>query len=250
MLKWLWIAPLVLLAGCGKTEVATSPGPVGYAQPAGTAIPAGSRPGDTRPMDSRPMDSRRMDSRPVDSRPMDASAGARTAVGRPGMVIPSGTPLHVRVDESIDTRSNRSGDGFTATLSQPIEQDGRVLVPEGTAFAGHVTTARASGRLKGRAQLGLALDSFQMNGREYRIHTTSVDRVSTSHKKRNAWLIGGGAGLGAGIGALAGGGKGALIGAGAGAGAGTAGAAITGKKQVGISAETPLRFTLRSDVAL
>ena len=56
--------------------------------------------------------------------------------------------------------------------------------------------------------------------------------------------------FGRGIGALAGGGKGALIGAGAGAGAGTAGAAITGKKEVGITAETPLRFTLRREVAL
>jgi hypothetical protein len=171
-------------------------------------------------------------------------------VGRVGTVIPSGTPLHVRVDESIDTRRNRAGDGFTSTLAQPIEIDGRVLLPAGTAFAGHVTTARTSGRMKGRAQLGLALDSFELNGRKYQVETTSVDRVSTSHKKRNSWLIGGGAGVGAAIGAIAGGGKGALIGAGAGAGAGTAGAALTGKKEVGIVAETPLRFTLRAAVEL
>src|SRR5262249_28116343 len=106
------------------------------------------------------------------------------------------------------------------------------------------------GRLKGRAVLGLRVDSFRLNGRQYRIETTSVDRVSAAHKKRNGILIGGGAGLGAAIGAIAGGGKGALIGAGAGAGAGTAGAAATGKREVGIVAETPLRFTLRSPVDL
>lgn len=165
-------------------------------------------------------------------------------------VIPSGTPLHVRIDESIDTRRNRAGDGFSATLSQPVEHNGRVLIPAGTVFRGHVTSASASGRLKGRAQLGIALDSFRLNGRQYRVTTTSVDRVSEAHKKRNGFLIGGGAGLGAAIGAIAGGGKGALIGAGAGAGAGTAGAAFTGKKEVGIGAETPLRFTLRSAVEL
>ena len=128
--------------------------------------------------------------------------------------------------------------------------DGRIVVPEGTEFSGHVTTAGASGRLKGRAFIGLRLDSFHLNGREYPVQTSSVDRVSASHKKRNALLIGGGAGLGAAIGALAGGGKGALIGAGAGAGAGTAGAAATGRRQVGIGAETPLRFTLRSSVEI
>jgi len=77
-----------------------------------------------------------------------------------------------------------------------------------------------------------------------------VERVSAAHKKRNAVLIGGGSALGAAIGAIAGGGKGALIGAGAGAGAGTVGAGVTGKKEVGIPAETPLRFTLRAPVSL
>ena len=176
------------------------------------------------------------------------SAQTVAAATNETVVIPSGTPLHVRVDESIDTRRNRAGDGFTATLAQPWI-DGQVLVPAGTAFAGHVTNAKASGRMKGRAQIGLALDTFLLNGRQYRISTT-VDRVCASHKKRNGWLIGGAAGLGAAIGAIAGGGKGALIGAGAGAGAGTAGAAITGKKEVGIIAETPLRFTLRAAVEL
>jgi hypothetical protein len=154
------------------------------------------------------------------------------------------------MDEAIDTERNRPGDGFTATLIEPVKIGGRVLVPAGTRFTGHVTTAQASGRLKGKAQLGLALDSFQLNGRNYPIETSSVDRLSSSHKKRNSWLIGGGAGVGAAIGAIAGGGAGALIGGGAGAGAGTAGAALTGKKEVGIAAETPLRFTLLGAVQL
>jgi hypothetical protein len=104
--------------------------------------------------------------------------------------------------------------------------------------------------MKGKAQLGLALDSFQLHGRNYPIETASVDRLSSSHKKRNAWLIGGGTGVGAAIGGIAGGGVGALVGAGAGAGAGAAGAALTGKKEVGVPAETPLRFTLRGAVHL
>jgi|SRR5450432_412997 hypothetical protein len=164
--------------------------------------------------------------------------------------IPSGAALHVRVDESIDTRANRAGDSFTATLTAPVDVDGRTYVPAGTHFSGHVTMAAASGRMKGRARIGLTLDSFELEGREYRVRTTSIDRVSDRHKKRNSIWIGGGAGLGAVIGAIAGGPKGALIGAGAGAGAGTAGAALTGKKQVGVRAETPLRFTLQAAVPM
>ena len=113
---------------------------------------------------------------------------------------------------------------------------------------GHVLLCAASGRFKGRARIVLSLDSFERGGRQYEIDTTAASRVTTSHKKRNIIAIGGGTGIGAAIGAIAGGGKGALIGAGAGAAAGTVGAAVTGKKQVTIPAETVLRFTLGAPV--
>lgn len=163
-------------------------------------------------------------------------------------LLPGGTVLRVRLDETVDTRRNQPGDVVHATLSQPVVVAGRTVLPAGTRFAGHVSTAHASGRLKGRAYIGIKLDSFQAHGRSYRVSTTSVDRASQAHKKRNGLLIGGVAGLGAAIGALAGGAKGALIGAGAGAGAGTAGAAATGKLHAAIPAEALLRFTLRAPV--
>jgi hypothetical protein len=166
------------------------------------------------------------------------------------MVIPGGTPLNVRLDEGVDTRSNRPGDIVHATLSQPVVVKGRVMLPAGTPFTGRVTTADSSGRLKGRAYIGVTMDSFQVNGRTYRISASSVDRASHSHKKRNAFAIGGGAGLGSAIGAIAGGGVGALVGGGVGAAAGTAGAAATGKLQVGIPAETLLTFTLQGPVSM
>ena len=123
-------------------------------------------------------------------------------------------------------------------------------MPRGTVFSGHVTAARPSGRLKGRATLGVTLDSFEVNGRAYQLITTAAGRASTRHRKRNLALIGGGAGAGALIGGLAAGGEGALIGAGAGAGAGIIGAAFTGRKQVSLPAETLLTFRLEEAVEL
>ena len=75
----------------------------------------------------------------------------------------------------------------------------------------------AATRLKGRARIDVTLDSFRLRGREYRIGTSRVSRVSEAHKKRNLFLVGGGSGLGAAIGAIVGGGKGAAAGALAGA---------------------------------
>ncbi len=128
--------------------------------------------------------------------------------------------------------------------------DGRVILPRGTVFSGHVVESKPSGRLRGRAYLSLALDSFRMHGRAYAIRTAADVRTSGSHKKRNLAYIGGGSGGGAAIGAIAGGGVGALIGAGAGAAAGTTTAIITGRKQVTLPVETPMVFTLRSRVRI
>jgi hypothetical protein len=164
------------------------------------------------------------------------------------VVIPSGTLLRVRMEQTVDTRRNRAGDRFDASLIAPIVVDGNTILPRGTPFTGHVTEARPSGRLKGRAVLGVELDSFRLNGVDYPVETAADTRVSGRHRKRNLILIGGGSGVGAAIGAIAGGPAGALIGAGTGAGAGTAGAFFTGKKNVSLPVETALSFRLRRSV--
>jgi hypothetical protein len=162
--------------------------------------------------------------------------------------VPAGTAVRVRLDQALDTARNRAGDRFTASLATPVRVDEKVVLPKNTPFSGRVVSAKPSGRLRGRAYMALALDSFELDGKTYRIHTSSNSRASSSHKKRNLALIGGGSGLGALIGGIAGGGKGALIGAGAGAAAGTTGAAITGRKNVRLPAETVLSFVLREPV--
>lgn len=173
-----------------------------------------------------------------------------TAVKPLALTIPAGTRIRVRLGEPLDTKNSRPGERFVAHLDQPVLAGDRVIVPRGTAFHGHVVEAKSSGRFKGRAYLAVTLDSFQLHGSTYEISTAASSRSSTSHKKRNLVLMGGGSGVGAAIGAIAGGGVGALIGAGAGAAAGTTGAFITGKKNVKLPAETPLTFSLQNPVTI
>jgi hypothetical protein len=230
MHKFLYLVPVLILAGCSNSNSPTAA--VSTATPAPAAAPA-SKSDHPSPYGA------------------DLSAGVPNAPAETaGVEIPRGTSLHVRLDDAIDTRRNHAGDRFEATLYRPLEKNGSTILPPGTVFIGHITAAKASGRLAGRASLALTLDAFRYEGREYRISTDSVQRVSANHKKRNIGFIAGGTGLGATIGALAGGGKGAAIGAAAGAGAGTATAAATGKKQVGVAAETAMTFRLESPVRI
>ncbi|HMC58162.1 MAG TPA: hypothetical protein VKJ01_03110 [Candidatus Solibacter sp.] len=164
--------------------------------------------------------------------------------------IPARTRICVRLGDSLDSQINRAGERFSAYLDEPVVSGNRVVIPKGTLFRGHIIEATSSGRFRGRALLGVTLDSFRLRGITYLIATGADARTSDSHKQRNAVAIGGGSGAGAAMGALDGGGTGVLIGGGAGAAAGTTGAFLTGKKNVKLPVETPLVFSLRNAVTV
>ena len=159
--------------------------------------------------------------------------------------VPVGATLKVRLQNSVSSASAKSGQAFSAVLSEPLVLEGKTICPKGANLKGVVAKAVASGRLSTPAELYLRLTSIEINGASYPITTSTTGRKGESHKKRDTVAIGGGAGLGAVIGGIAGGGKGAAIGAAAGAGAGTVGAAATGKKDIEYPVETALTFTLK-----
>ncbi len=170
--------------------------------------------------------------------------GLRRAVQRPqALAVAAGTPVEIRLLNEINTGEAKDGDTCSATLMNPLALaaplgDGRARLEKNTTVTGRVVKAVSSGRLKRPAELVLELTGA--GGQALRTEQVTLD--GKSHGKRNAALIGGGAAAGAIIGALAGGGKGAAIGAATGAGAGTAGAYLTGKNELVLPVETPLRF--------
>jgi hypothetical protein len=177
------------------------------------------------------------------------AAALQTPVA-PDVQVAAGTALHVRLNRAIGTKEDRTGARFTATLEEPLRVGRRIVVPRGAEVQGVVEESRPSGRLKGHAELVLALRTIDVEGHSLRLSTTVATRSSGAHKRRNLAWIGGGGGGGALIGGLAGGPAGMLIGAGSGAAAGLAGAAVTGKKQVYLPAETRLSFRLSQPLAV
>jgi hypothetical protein len=151
---------------------------------------------------------------------------------------------------AVGSKISATGDHFSATVAEPVEMDGKVVVPAGAEALGKVVEAVPQGRFKGAAVLRLVLQSVTIHGNPYDVKTSSVTRDLKGKGKRTATLIGGGAGAGALIGGLAGGGKGALIGAAAGAGAGTAGAAYTGEKEIVLPAESAISFKLAEPITV
>ena len=99
-------------------------------------------------------------------------------------VVPSGTELRVRIDDTLTTQRNVRGDKFSAKLLDPLVANGETVLPAGTHLCGHVVWNKPAGIWKGRAQLVLALDSFVHNGHTYAIElTTATYQPVYKHKK-------------------------------------------------------------------
>ncbi len=164
--------------------------------------------------------------------------------------VPAGTAISVTLNQSVSSKDAKAGQTVSAVVSADVVVNGKTAIPKNSNVTLTVAHAVPSGRLSTPAELSLRIDSIQVKGQTYTVSSSLYAQKGGSHAKRDAVAIGGGTAAGAIIGGLAGGGKGAAIGAAAGAGAGTAGAAITGKKDITLAAESRLRFTLKDAVTI
>lgn len=166
-------------------------------------------------------------------------------------MIPSGTQITVRTNESIDLKKPPSdGRIYGAVVNGDVrDRSGNVAIPKGS-------DAELIVRNVDNDQVALDIESVTVNGRRYLVSTTDQqvsgenEREGVGKNKRTAKYLGGGALLGTIVGAIAGGGKGAAIGAAAGAGAGAATQTITKGHSVEVPSESLLTFRLDRSLML
>lgn len=179
-----------------------------------------------------------------DSRERGSAERAAAPAPKP-ITVAEGTDIVVVLDQELSSKTAEAGQTFEATIAATVEgEGGKVAIPKDARAKGVVREAKSAGRFKGNAALVLALTSVTVGGTSYEIETVESISAGSGRGKRTAGFVGGGAAAGAVIGAIAGGGKGAAIGAAAGAAAGTGGAAMTGKREITLPAETHLTFKL------
>ncbi len=164
--------------------------------------------------------------------------------------LPAGTRLLVRMIDSVDSKKNKVGERFRASLEAPLTVDGRVVAPKGTDVYGRLSEAKGAGRISGKAELQLELTDIVIGQETYPIMTGDYGVKGKGAGTGTAKKVGVGTGLGALIGAIAGGGKGALKGAGVGAAAGTGVALITKGEQVKVPSETVLEFRIEQPLTV
>ena len=164
--------------------------------------------------------------------------------------IPKGAHLLLRMVNSVNTRTAQEGDYVYLRTASPIVAGGRIVVPTESYVQGIVARVKQSGRVKGRAELSIRLETLTLpGGGVYRIapRLASVESEDTGQKvdhrendikqggtkEQDAGQVAILAGTGAAIGGLADRSfKGAGIGAGVGSAVGLAKVLLTRGAQV------------------
>jgi hypothetical protein len=187
----------------------------------------------------------------VETLVLSSSAPAQ-AVPKEAKVIPSGTEVRIRTEETIDSESASPGQRFSAEVTEPVmDMAGNVVIPaHSPAKLLILTESRGA---VGSPNLYLDLDSVSINGKIHRVYTSELkesDSKGFGKNSRTAEFLGGGAAIGGLLGAIFGGGKGAAIGAASGAGGGFVTQLFTRGKYVKVPAETTLHFRLERPLVL
>src|SRR5207247_2631855 len=73
------------------------------------------------------------------------------------LIVPAGTEIDATLQEDLSSKTNKTGDTFTAVISQDVKaSNGQVAIPAGTVVNGEVTEAEQGKTLptvRGRGRL-------------------------------------------------------------------------------------------------
>ena len=179
--------------------------------------------------------------------------------------VPRGERLQARMNNTINSKTARVGDTFTANVTETVySSNGVVVIPEGSRLTGRVDAVVAARKGGKPGTIDVSFTQVRLpNGLTRRINGSLTDLDSDDAKSnvegtasgdrmkhRKIIFIGGGGAGGAVLGGAIGGGKGALIGGLLGAGAGLVGERLTKGEDAEVRSGTQFGVILNQAISL
>jgi hypothetical protein len=143
--------------------------------------------------------------------------GAQLASGA-NDAAPSGSTLHCRLSQTLNTKLNFRGDTFTATVTEPLMVNGQAVIPYGSTLEGQLADVQRPGRVKGVGWMRLTVAQVKLpDGRSFPVNAVLMNAYGPknvevkgdegrvdgpSAKAKTALVIGGLAGGGAVVGLM------------------------------------------------
>ncbi len=133
-------------SSAAPAQQSAAPSDVGKADTPAPAVPAAAAPGD-QPAGAAPA-----------APPASVVPAAPAAPSK--IELPTGTHIPLVLHNAVSTRSAQPGDPVYFETSFPVMLNGKVVVPAGSWVSGEVTESKRPGRVKGRAELMVRLNTL------------------------------------------------------------------------------------------
>jgi hypothetical protein len=149
------------------------------------------------------------------------------SVAQNNVSLPTGTSLTVKLETNLATSSGKTGDTFSARVTEPVLLDGKTVIPVGATVQGRVAQVSQPRRISGRPTIGILPDTLVMPDGQHLVLSATLAETNLhngtevndegqfkgkGHDGQDLTEIGMSTGGGMVIGGLAGGGKGVAIG--------------------------------------
>jgi hypothetical protein len=192
-----------------------------------------------------------------------AAPAAKPASGQT-ILVPASTRIGVTLENGISTATAKPGDSVYFRTSFPITISNKVVIPVGSYLRGEVTESKRPGRVKGKGELRIRLNTLvfpngytvDMNAEPHsadggQVKTDSEGKMTgPSGKGKDVATVATTTAAGAGIGAIADGAKGAGIGAGAGGAAGLIAVLLSRGPEANLPRGSSMDLVLERDLQL
>lgn len=110
--------------------------------------------------------------------------------------LKAGTYVMVRVNQTLSSDKNQSGDTFTATLVQPLVVDGFIASRPAQTFGGKVADAIKASKAHGVSHLGLQLTDLMFVDGQHAAIQSELVAINEPNRSSNTTVASGAAGTG------------------------------------------------------
>ena len=83
------------------------------------------------------------------------------------VTVPKGTVISATIGQTLATDKNKVGDTFAASLTTPIQVEGKTVIPKGAHVTGRIVKVK-------KHEMKVMLASVVIHGKSYQFETNSV----------------------------------------------------------------------------